>query len=116
MYAIATIIYGIPITSALSRKADKDEMYLEECGFEMLYSGGAEDDVGYMGYKCGEFDECADAIRFSELEQMKASLPEFEKEAVLEKVRQFSLKYPELAEVLIQAKISVDFYLVWSTS
>jgi hypothetical protein len=114
-YTIGSLIYGIPITEALSKKARDLAVDLEEVGFTEEYSaGGCE--VGYLGVEVLEFDECTDVFRFSEMENAKSNLSVDEKLKVAVDVTMFQMEYPELAKILVDDGIEMDYYIVWSSS
>ncbi len=65
-YAIAKVIYGIPLTRAAGElinrwEEDEDSPWIETthglCGFTSLYSAGGDGPIGYCGIDLGEFSE-----------------------------------------------------------
>ena len=114
MYAICSIIYGIPITEELYPviKDENDELFKkypdlpEMAGFETMYSGGSNIQPGYLGVELDEFDECCDAMAVSSL-RMKPTQEELEKVAAMVK---------DLPQEVIDVALPVDVYFVWSTS
>jgi hypothetical protein len=116
-YAIANIIYGVPITTKLLeyvnvQKGDDAESYLEEIGFDLLYSAGG-DTVGYLGFSLGQVDECTDVLRLSDLNA-------FIENRTSEMMVGLQTLYDELPldiKILMGTNgINTDFYIVWSSS
>lgn len=114
-YAIANVIYGVPLNEEandLINKWEQDETndnWFEDndgtCGFTMLYTGSA-DYAGYCGVSLMEFDECED---FRPISSLNVQPTEKQIEEVKAKVAKL---HPELKAVLPE----IGTYLVWSTS
>lgn len=114
MYAIANVIYGIPITDEIhnainSEECDQTEDYPpdeEELGFTITYSGSSHRSVGWLGFSLGEFDECCD-FPLSDILNLRPT-----PEQIIE-VNKLISQLP--ANVQAVAK-TPDIYVVWSTS
>ena len=112
-YAIANIIYGVPLNEAgnnlMNKWADEgDERFFEEddaCGFTMLYNGSA-DYAGYCGVNLMQFDECEDFRPVSSLNVQPTQ------EQIDEANSKIAKLHPDLKAILPE----IGTYLVWSTS
>jgi len=105
MYAIANIIYGIPINDEIHNKANELDVELDET-FDVLYSGNAEREVGYAGVHLGSMDEGSD-ISMNELTKIQPT-EEQKQEALV------NIAYVD--EVLRDLAPEIGIYIVWSTS
>lgn len=116
-YAIANIIYGIPVTTDLVEKIrdyilnnnidSYPEAELEEAGFKLLYSAGGEQLTGYLGVSLGEISECDEPILISEICKIE---PTF---AQTPQVEDWIKELPEYMKKLVPKP---SIYLVWSNS
>ena len=105
-YAIANVIYGVPLTKEIHLAlADADEDF-ETAGFTPYYSGGGSYAPGFCGVELGDFDECGGHILFSSLKY--APTPEQKAEA--------ETRLAELPEYIRKVCLPVDTYIVWSSS
>ena len=125
-YAIGHLVYGLPVLSEVSEKAQSLGVYLGEgeddddpfgkgVGFELLYTG-SDYDAGFLGKELLEFDVCVDFHRMSQLEEAKLSLSDVDKAEVVGLVQAFQTEYPALAQIYTDTGVGIDFYIVWSYS
>lgn len=113
MYAIANIIYGIPLISNdpdFSRSDDLQEFIDEEGdGVQSLYSGAGGEQPAAFGVLIGEFDE---ACAFVEQSVYSAS-------PSAEHVAEFNRLWANLSEedrALMEPYGAPRTFLLWSTS
>ncbi len=105
-YAIANIIYGIPLTEEIHEAANKHkDADIQDLGFETMYSGSAPFIPGFCGVLLCRFDECDD------LAVKDLVLVPTEKQMLEAKA-----KIKDLPAYIRKASKPVDVYLVWSTS
>lgn len=125
-YAIAHLIYGLPITERLAEKAgelgvylgegeDDDDQFGKGVGFELLYTGSYYE-VGFLGKELLEFDVCVDFHKLSQLEEAKLNLSDVDKAEVVGLVQAFQTEYPALAQIYTDMGVGIDFYIIWSYS
>lgn len=116
-YAIGHLVYGLPVLSEVSEKAEQLGVSLgeDEVGFELLYTGSYYE-VGFLGKELLEFDVCVDFHRMSQLEEAKLSLSDVDKAEVVSRVQEFQIEYPALAQIYTDMGVGIDFYIVWSYS
>ncbi len=125
-YAIANIIYGVPlsqkaasaiqgcelVTEAMAAmlKEAKIEMESPEAyGFEPLYSAGGCM-IGYCGVKLGEFDETDDDIPASVLIQKLSKKPTLKQSMTVQKL--LARAHPEILKLCKPCGV----YVIWSSS
>ncbi len=102
-YAIANVIYGIPLTEEIHKAIKEEEP--EDLGFEVMYSGSAQYTPGFCGVRLCGFDECGDiAVKDLAFEPTREQRAEAE------------VKIAELPEYIRKVCQPVDTYIVWSTS
>lgn len=118
-YAIGTIIYGVPLTEKIHKAFEELGEFEVADYFEVLYSASNDYAPGYCGVKLGEFDECCDAIPFSELQTMadKVSVTvagnSTDKAA---KVTEALDKIQALPKEILKICDCIGVYMVWSSS
>lgn len=115
-YAIANIIYGVPLTeevSDLMNKWEQDETndnWFEsndgQCGFTTLYSGSAPQTIGFCGVLLGTLKEFKLYESLSKINTQPTALQ------IAKTTEKISKLHPEIKALLPD----VDVYLVWSTS
>lgn len=115
MYSIVTVIYGVPLNIAVSRKinsweSDEDSPWSEDndgtCGFVATYHDGSSELIGYCGVELDTFDECRSSRKVSELNLQPT------KEQVVEAKDKIAKLHPALHDLIDEESI----YFIFSTS
>lgn len=117
MYAIANVIYGIPLTDKIydfihsEENVDAEELTdygpdEEELGFTTPYHGGSNRTVGWLGVSLTEFDECSD-FPLSDITNVKPTE---------EQIAEVKDKISKLPKEILDIALPTDIYVVWSTS
>lgn len=112
-YAIGHLFYGVPITSALGRAVEKADLDFEEMNFTEFYTG-ADYVTGFLGLEVLEFDVCVDYHLFSDMGKEKKRITASAKKIVKQMVENFKTEYPDLAKILVDEGVEIDYYIVWS--
>lgn len=105
-YAIANVIYGVPLTKEVGFLIYGKDAEPEDLGFEILYSGSADYSPGFCGVSLYLFDECSDSFPASQL----VLVPTPEQRA------QAEAKIAQLPEDVRKLCPPLNTYIVWSTS
>lgn len=120
MYSIQSIIYGVPITEAVSNyfMTRNDP---EEYGFTTLYHGGASGFVGFCGVQLGEdLDECGNFTRIDQKTIIQYNVEGKQQIALLNPTDEQKLeaqkKVDALSEELRSLCPAIGTYLIYSTS
>lgn len=117
MYAIATVIYGIPLTEEVNDFLCESEEYgdPESAGFVTMYSGSCAGHMpGFLGVDLGSFDEGDPVIDLSDPGHPLNVVPTEAQCAEANALVESLLKI--LPPAAAAAVPKVGRYLVWSTS
>jgi hypothetical protein len=106
VYAIATVVYGVPVDEVLDAYARAEDVDLERLGFELLYSGSSDGQPGYLGVVLCDLPTLEDYTRVADLRFAASAEEQARAEALLAAL-------PE--DVRAQTK-PIDTYIIWSTS
>ena len=119
MYAIGTVIYGIPLTPRLNAWIEEHQDFefdAEGLGFTQMYTGSGDFTPGYVGVALGTIDECGDEA-LDDPECVLGKQPtEEQRKQVLVDVQDVRDKLPEDVRDSLEMLPPVGRYLVWSTS
>jgi len=98
------VIYGVPITDAISEKLNQMSDGGEEL-FETFYHGGASRQVGFCGVFLDRADECADTV----VSKLKLEPTKEQKEKAEKMIN-------DLPKDIKQILPEIGVWIVWSTS
>jgi hypothetical protein len=107
MYAIATIVYGVPVDEKIDRLVHERSFEdLEELGWEILYSGSSNISPGFLGVELCDLPTIEDSTLVSTLRFAPTDEERARAQALID-------AQPEEIKALLPPP---DVYIIWSTS